>query len=337
MEQALYGPDGFYRRGDAGPREHFRTSVHATALFAGALLRLISDVDRMLGHPTPLTVVDVGAGRGELLGQVADLLTAPDTSDVVERIELVGVEVADRPRDLPASIRWTSQIPDTFTGVLLANEWLDNMPLDVVAAESGAWRLVLVDPVTGAEGSGGLPSDADAEWLRRWWPRAVPLDGERAEIGSSRDRAWAQAVSRLDRGLALAIDYAHDRAARADGLWFAGTLTAFRSGHEVAPVPDGSCDITAHVALDACASAGSDAGATQTLLTTQRAVLHALGVRGARPPLQLAIDRPHEYVAALARASQEAELIDSDGLGRFSWLVQAKEMALPKTFNQLVG
>jgi SAM-dependent MidA family methyltransferase len=337
MEQALYGPDGFYRRGDAGPREHFRTSVHATALFAAALQRLIADVDRMLGHPTQLTVVDVGAGRGELLGQLADLLTARDTSDVAERIELVGVEVADRPRGLRASIRWTRQIPDAFTGVLLANEWLDNVPLDVVTAESGAWLLVLVDPVTGAERSGGLPGEADLEWLTRWWPRTAAMDGERAEIGSSRDRAWAQAVSRLDRGLALAIDYAHDRAARADGLWSAGTLTAFRSGHEVPPVPDGSCDITAHVALDACASAGSDAGATQTLLTSQRAALRALGVRGARPPLQLATDRPHEYVAALAHASEEAELIDSDGLGRFAWLVQAKEMALPETFNHLVG
>jgi SAM-dependent MidA family methyltransferase len=337
MEQALYGPAGFFRRGDAGPREHFRTSVHATDLFAAALLRLVMDVDHLLGHPTPLTVVDVGAGRGELLRHIADLLAAPDASGLAVRIELVGVEVADRPRDLPASIRWTAQLPEAITGVIIANEWLDNVPLDVVSAHDGAWQLVLVDPVSGNEGSGGPPSRADAQWLARWWPRAAPDDGERAEIGSSRDHAWADAVRRLDRGLALAIDFAHDHDSRADGFWAAGTLTGYRQGRDVAPVPDGTCDITAHVALDSCASAGSDAGASHTLLTSQRTALRALGLRGARPPLQVATDRPSEYVAALARASQEAELIDADGLGRFSWLVQTKEIGLPRTVNRLAA
>ncbi|MYS43043.1 hypothetical protein GTY23_17755, partial [Streptomyces sp. SID5998] len=64
--------------------------------------------------------------------------------------------------------------------------------------------------------------------------------------------AWAGAVSRLRRGLAVAVDYAHTAADRPPF----GTLTGFRDGRETAPVPDGSCDLTAHVALDACAAAG---------------------------------------------------------------------------------
>ena len=52
--------------------------------------------------------------------------------------------------------------------------------------------------------------------------------------------------------MALAIDYAHERERRP----VYGTLTGYRDGHCVSPVPDGSCDITAHVALDACADGG---------------------------------------------------------------------------------
>ncbi|NEB77546.1 hypothetical protein G3I40_20315, partial [Streptomyces sp. SID14478] len=53
----------------------------------------------------------------------------------------------------------------------------------------------------------------------------------------------------VERGLAVAVDYAHARGTRPPF----GTLTGFRAGRETAPVPDGTCDLTAHVALDACA------------------------------------------------------------------------------------
>src|SRR3954452_17961908 len=66
---AHHGPAGFYRR--AAPADHFRTSVHASPLFAAAVLELLGRVDAALGHPEPVDLVDVGAGRGELLVAVA--------------------------------------------------------------------------------------------------------------------------------------------------------------------------------------------------------------------------------------------------------------------------
>src|SRR5947209_835730 len=60
MRRALYAPGtGFFVR--AQPAEHFRTSAHASPLFAGALARLLERVDGALGHPAVLDVVDVGA------------------------------------------------------------------------------------------------------------------------------------------------------------------------------------------------------------------------------------------------------------------------------------
>ena len=69
MDAALYGPGGFYARGEP-PARHFRTSVHVSPSYAAAIWELLRQVDAGLGHPERLDLVDVGAGRGELLEQI---------------------------------------------------------------------------------------------------------------------------------------------------------------------------------------------------------------------------------------------------------------------------
>ncbi|UQT61594.1 SAM-dependent methyltransferase [Streptomyces durmitorensis] len=305
MESALYGPDGFYLRPE-GPAGHFRTSVHASPLFAGAVARLLCRVDEALDHPDELAFVDLGAGRGELTAGVLAALPP----DVAPRARACAVERADRPAGLDPRIEWCARPPAGVTGLLFANEWLDNVPLEIAEVDpDGLVRRVLVRG-DGTESLGGTVEGADASWLARWWPLA-PEPGLRAEIGRPRDEAWAAAAATLTRGLAVAVDYAHDRAGRPPF----GTLTGFRVGRETAPVPDGTCDITAHVALDACALPGAS-------LLTQRAALHALGVSGGRPPLSLASTDPAAYVRALAQAGAAAELTAAGGLGDFGWLAQ---------------
>ena len=71
------------------------------------------------------------------------------------------------------------------------------------------------------------------------------------------------------------------------------------------------------------------AGAEQTLLTTQREALRALGVDGRRPSLALAASDPGAYVRELCRASENAELVDAGGLGGVGWLVQTVGVGLP--------
>ncbi|WP_019075447.1 SAM-dependent methyltransferase [Streptomyces hokutonensis] len=313
-EDALYGPEGFYRRPE-GPAGHFRTSVHASALFAGAVARLLCRVDEALDRPAALDLVDLGAGRGEL---VTGVLAALPTG-VAARVRAYGVEIADRPEGLDPRVEWLTDSPKGITGLLFANEWLDNVPVEVAEVDSaGLPRLVLVRE-DGTERLGEPVAGAEADWLARWWPLA-PEEGLRAEIGLPRDTAWASAVTTLDRGLAVAVDYAHTLDTRPPF----GTLTGFREGRETAPVPDGSCDVTAHVALDACATAATSAGALPgARLLTQRAALRTLGVTGARPPLTLASTDPAGYVRALAGAGEAAELTAPGGLGDFGWLVQS--------------
>ncbi|WP_327042135.1 SAM-dependent methyltransferase [Micromonospora ureilytica] len=381
MSRALYGPGGFFVAG-AGPADHFRTSVHASPAFTSALLRLISEVDSTLGHPPRFDVVDVGAGRGELLRAIHQAVggavgvsarLSPDEPSSVaarpslaERVRFTAVEYAHRPENLPEEINWTAEIPAGITGVLLATEWLDNVPLDVAVHTEDGWRYLLVDPDSGAETLGEPVSSADLDWLTNWWPSpanrpstdgdpnpgatwsdattesesgfgaARPAQGSsltarsrpgcpetphsdhRAEIGRLRDEAWANAVGKISRGLAVAVDYGHLRDARPVD----GTLTGYRGGRQVPPVPDGSSDVTAHVAMDSVASAGAAVARCAYSLVLQRDALRALGADGGRPSLSLAGTDPVGYVRALAAASAVAELTDPAGLGGHLWLRQ---------------
>lgn len=297
MERALYGPSGFYRR--EIPRHHFATSAQVP-VFAEAVAHLVDSVDADLGRPESFDVVDVGAGNGELLGHLASLLD--------DRARLTAVELRPEPGDLPDRIEWRSEIPSEVTGLLIACELLDNVPCDVALVDAdGEVRYEEVDQ-TGATRPGAPIDDLDAKWLAEWWPIHEP--GQRAEIGRPRDAVWDDLNGRLGRGTALAVDYGHTRSARPDG----GTITAFRDGRGVDPVPDGTCDITAHVAVD---SLGCD------LLRTQREALGESGLPLRRPALAEAYRDPTRYALDLARASASARLTDPDGLGAHWWMTRS--------------
>ena len=287
--EALYGPDGFFVQ--QRPAQHFRTAVAASGLFAEAVARIVRDE----GFDT---IVDVGAGGGELLRGLREL--APG-------LRLVGVDVAPRPETLPGWIEWHREIPAEFDGLLIAHEWLDNIPCDVVELDDdGDVREVLIDPDTGDE---RLGDPIDSGWLDAWWPLDEP--GARAEIGEPRDEAWAAAVDAVT-GMAIAIDYGH----LAKGRPPYGSLASYRDGQEVDIRPDGTRDVTAHVAVDAvCDRVGG-------CLERQRDALTRLGVNGARPPLELADSDPTRYLAELARASEAAELRARGGWGDFWWIVR---------------
>ncbi|MCH7229290.1 SAM-dependent methyltransferase [Glycomyces sp. L485] len=297
MERALYGPGGFYRR--EVPYYHFSTSAQAP-VFAEAIARLAEQVDVALGRPATFDVVDVGAGNGELLGHLAAMLD--------DRVRLVAVERRPRPSDLPDRVRWETKIPQVVTGLLIACELLDNVPCDVAVVDtSGELRYEEVDE-TGATRPGAPVGDADAKWLAQWWPLSVP--GQRAEIGLSREAMWRKLTGRLAAGTALAIDYGHERSNRPP----AGSMAGFLNGRQVRPVPDGTCDITAHVAVDAIPCERTQ---------RQREALKALGLPIERPQLAQAYRDPTGYAMDLARASAAGRLTDPTGLGAHWWMLHS--------------
>jgi SAM-dependent MidA family methyltransferase len=298
MRQALYGPGGFYI--GHPPDGHFRTSAQTPA-FAAAIAELVRRLDAALDHPDPFTVVDMGAGRAALLSALLE------HEPLAGRLRAVAVELRPRPAGLDRRVGWRATPPASFTGLVLACEWLDNQPCDIAECDDdGVRRYQLVDPKTGATALGTPVTGEDAAWLDRWWPLTEP--GRRAEIGLGRDRDWHALTNRLERGLAVAVDYGHTVACRPPY----GTMTGYAHGRQLPPIPDGSRDITAHVAMDSL-----DDG----LLLTQRQALRALGTTGARPPIDLAHSDPGEYLRRLSQASQAADLTEPSGLGAHHWLL----------------
>ncbi|MEI2774453.1 MAG: SAM-dependent methyltransferase [Tetrasphaera sp.] len=297
-QEALYGARGFYRLG-AGPAGHFATSCHGAlgGVFAEAIARLAE-------REGLTTIVDVGAGRGELLGHLA---RQPGRAE-----RLIGIDVV-RPAELPGGVEWRLAAggpdPPDLGGLgpalVIANEWLDVIPCPIAQIDdSGRPREVLVGP-DGTEALGDPLGAADLAWAQRWWPPTAP--GNRVEVGRPRDEALAGLLARLDTGLVVAIDYGHRRGERPPG----GSLTGYRDGVQVPPTPDGTCDLTAHVAVDSL---------PHDRLLRQRDALGELGLGGEAAAYEMARSDPPRYLAALARSSALAALRGS-GLGDFWWIV----------------
>lgn len=290
------------------PASHFSTSVNGK--MADRIALLVRDVDERLGHPADFTVVDIGCGDGRLLSLVRDRC-----GDRAERMRWIGIDV--RPVRVAGVEAIVAEVPAELSvpsihGLVMAHEWLDEIPCDVVERDGeGVDRLILVER-DGTEVQGPPLGDEDAcaelgvdaretrEWIDRWWPLAEP--GDRAEIGVPRDSAWAWLARLVDTGTLLATDYGHVRRER-EGRHRHGTLAAYRAGRLVRPAADGSVNLTAHVAVDSLAAA-----LPGTRITTQREEI-AVGPVG-DDARAVEIER---YFASL-------RLRDPGRLGGVSWL-----------------
>lgn len=307
---ALYGADGFYRH--HAPAAHFTTSAQGVPGGGELLAEAVLSLARRHGCRR---VVDVGCGRGELL-------TALRSLD--DGLHLTGVDVVDRPEGLDVDLWLVSpggsalppELDDLHHSLVLAHEWLDVVPCPVVARdEDGVWRTVGVG-ASGQERLGSAMTGAELAWAQQW----LGPDVQRAEVGLPRDRAAADLLSRVRSGVVALVDYGHT----ADDRPAHGTLTAFRDGREVRPLPDGSCDLTAHVAMDSLTQALSAPGRPTPRLVTQRDALLDLlpDASPATPvPHELARSEPAAYLRALARRSALATLTAPGGLGDFRWVV----------------
>lgn len=279
-EDSLAGPSNFYASN--APAHHFTTDVMQGAIAPIVLPRLRELLDARDG---PVTVLDAGAGGGELLTSLLGLLSEAEQS----RVRLRGLDLRDRPVGLDDRIDWQStDIRQAevapIDGIMVAHELLDDIPCDWVEADAdGRPRIVLISSDGSTELGPGIDDDLGCRqvdvdaislrtWLDRWWPSGRPF--ARCEPGTTRDALWARLTSRMNSGYALAFDYGHLLPTRLAGDWDGGTIVGYRGGHVVTPAPDGSCNLTAHVAIDAVAAAA--VAARQTSITRRHGDFHQL-------------------------------------------------------------
>jgi SAM-dependent MidA family methyltransferase len=296
MELALYHPEhGYYaaaaqRSGRAGD---FFTSVDVGPLFGEMLAVQLDEMWRRLrdAGAAEFDLVEAGAGNGRLARDILDAAAAHHP-DFYEHLHLTLVERSDAARATQRGVlgrhgsRLRAQPPDlpppgSVTGVILANELLDALPVHVVTMTSGGLREIYVAERDGALAEmAGPPSDpAVGEYLAR--PGGSLAVGARAEAGLEAERWIARAALALRAGFLLLFDYGHEAAELFSPTHAAGTLMSYRAhtarGDDLLRDP-GARDLTAHVNLTAVRAAAARAGLEAGGAVDQTYFLTALGI-----------------------------------------------------------
>ncbi len=344
MELALYHPQfGYYMRSSEPAAERigwkgdFYTSSDVHPILGNALARQAEQMDRLLGQPTPFTLVEMGPGKGLLARHLLSTCQR-DYPSLFNRLRYVLIERSPAMReaqhinlapwlDRPDLLTWVDDLTHlpshSLNGLFLSNELVDSFPVHRIQMTAQGIQELWVDYREGrfVECLKPLSSDRLAAHLRLigsdW------AEGYRTEVNLHALDWMAQVAQRLARGFVLTIDYGHT----AQDLYSIdrkrGTFLCYRQHtvHEDPFLHVGQQDMTAHVDFSSLATAGEEQGLRTTGFTNQMSFLMGLGIE--QMLTGLSQDSP-----ALTAAIQ---LLRPNGMGTtFKVLVQHKAVPNPK-------
>nr|WP_255720156.1 SAM-dependent methyltransferase [Acuticoccus kalidii] len=259
MAACLTDPDGYYATNEPfGVAGDFITAPEISQMFGELIGAFLLDRWHADGRPDAVDLVELGPGRGTLMGDI--LRVAARDSGFLAASRVVLVEASPRLRErqeaalapLHPRIEWREAIPSDRPIYLVANEFFDALPIRQFVHQGGRWfeRTVGRDGDRLTFGLSPFPAAMAAE---------AP-DGGVREIRPAASAAIGEIASTIARhraGTALVIDYGY----ATDG--FGETLQAVRD-HRPCDVLDrpGEADLSAHVDFRALAQAAKAAGAS---------------------------------------------------------------------------
>ena len=344
MELALYHPHyGYYmRQPDGADHERigwsgdFYTSSDVHPILGRAIAAQARQMDELLGHPLPFTIVEMGAGKGLLARDCLAAIHAKQ-DDFASRARYVLIERSPAMQALqrqnlapwlrePGQVTWIEGLDalalQSVTGLFFSNELVDAFPVHRIQMVAGQAQELFVDYRDGRfeEGLKPLLNPALDQYIQRLdpsWP-----DGYRTEVNLQALEWMEQVAQRIDHGFVVTIDYGHTAEDlygpdRKDGtfLCYYQQLTG-----DVPYVRIGQQDMTAHVDFTSLATVGTAAGLSVTGFTNQMSFLMGLGAE--------------EMIGQLDPESPEfgsaIQLLKPDGMGRtFKILVQHRGVERP--------
>lgn len=297
---------GYYATSQDRPTRagDFLTAPELHPFFGRLVGRQLDEVWQRLGRPARFGVLEYGAGRGTLERTVCDGLEA-DGSGLARAVEWLPVDVAS---DHP---------PDRVSGAILANEFLDALPVHRVVMRDGVLqeRYVVWRYGWFAHEEAEPSSPRLQELLAR---DGVELsDGQAADIGLAAVE-WAERLGTLlERGVALVVDYGHPAPELYSPKRMAGTLMTYRR-QMVGDDPFmhiGQQDLTAHIDVTAVDRAARAGGLEPLGHTTQAHFVAALGLGDLLA--SLGRDPGTDAQTYLLARSSVAHLLDPRHLGGF--------------------
>lgn len=315
MQQALYHPTwGYYRNGAIkfGAGGDFVTAPELSPLFSRTLA---VQCDSILTEIPAGDVLEFGAGSGvmaaELLLELHRRQALPRRYYILE----LSADLQQRQRDCIAErapmcvdrVTWLSTLPEQFSGVVLANEVLDAMPVTKFVYDHGQVYERGVDW-----------QDDKLVWSDWLWQDAesrakiqrLPLQQDRryeSELNLQLD-AWMQGLaSCLKQAVVLLIDYGYSAREYYHPDRDQGTIMChYRQRAHSDPLwMPGVQDITAHVDFTAVANAACDAGMQVAGYTTQAAFLLNNGIMAFSP--DSSVDQ-YRFAQALKQLTLPSEM-----------------------------
>jgi NADH dehydrogenase [ubiquinone] 1 alpha subcomplex assembly factor 7 len=289
-----------------GATGDFITAPEISQMFGELIGLWLTDMWIRAGREAPAHYVELGPGRGTL---ARDALRTMKRQGLEPQMHLVETSAALRAlqlRAVPNAQFHTDLTNVPFEGpiLLVANEFLDALPLRQLIRTPNGWREVMV--ATEAERFVGVPGarsmDAALPENRRQEP-----DGTLIETSPAAAAVIHEVAGRLARqgGAALFIDYGHaeERAG--------STFQAVRRHEKVDPfAAPGEADLTAHVDFATLAQVAQSHGARWLGTVTQGEWLRALGIEERAQ----ALGRPApQYREALQSAMHR--LVDREQMG----------------------
>ena len=338
MELALYAPRlGYYSGGAAklGADGDFTTAPELTPLFGAALARAAAAI---IAQSAP-NIIEFGAGTGKLARDVLGALAADgvqvDSYTIIELSGELRARQQEALQDFP-QVRWQDNFPDAYSGVVLANEVLDAMPIELVVKTADGWRRQMVTVEAGRFAY--LQQELDAallDQLARQVPDADSLpEGYLTEIHPVACGFMASLAQMYQggKGAALLFDYGFPAHEYYVDQRSGGTLMCHYRHHSH-PEPfylPGLQDITAHVDFTAMALAAQDAGLEVLGYTSQAGFLLGCGIG----ELLLRTD-PEDAVRYLPQSKAVHKLVSPSEMGElFKVLAVGLGVELPAPILQ---
>ncbi len=313
MQLALYAPGlGYYVSGTRkfGADGDFITAPEVSTLFGSVVAEQVAPVLHSMDNPE---VLEFGAGSGRLAVDVLRRLRRLDALPARYLILEVSPELEARQAalfreeipDLAERIEWLPGPPERFTGVVLANEVLDALPVERFRCRAGDVMQLCVE----LDGDRLAIAERDAGALLRDEVRSIEADigvpfaeGFESEVSIAAS-AWVRDLAAsLDTAIVLFTDYGLPRREYYHADRSGGWLRCYFR-HRVHGDPlllPGIQDITAWVDFTRIATAAVDAGLEVAGFTTQASLMLAGGLAdelaGAPPERQLALSREIKFL-----------------------------------------
>ena len=314
MAEALYAPGlGYYSGGrrifglGPGSGSDFVTAPELSPFFGRTLAVQVREALTAAGSER---VYEFGAGTGALAEQLLEALDADDADDdgmLRVPVDYTIVELSAHLRERQQArlarfaprVQWRDAWPESIAGVVIGNEVLDAMPVKLIHRSDGRWHergvVDLADPASAAravdQANDGQHrfafADLDRPFALEGETQAAAAlmdgffpDGSVTEIHPIAESFIASLADRLQRGVAILIDYGFPEHEYYHPQRLGGTLMCHQAHRADGDplVSIGDKDITAHVNFSGIALAAQEAGLTVLGYTSQARFLINCGL-----------------------------------------------------------